>query len=134
MKLFLILLISNVILFSSEPEILTAQQKMQKAMVMAKARTIKKMQGDKIDEKTLQTVSPIKVDTTKPKKQVIFAQDSKKIDKEKNTGRSSKKMLQKSLKDRGQKVCKSSKKSLRESEIAEALSFYKKSSFYQFTK
>jgi len=120
MKLFLAMLVLTAILFSGESETLSTQQKMKKTM--AEARTIKKMQGseNEIAEKTLKTIPPVKVDTTKPKKRVVFNQ-------KKNTKNTVKQ-------NKGKQVCKSSKKSLRELEIAEGLSFYRNSSFYSFTK
>jgi len=119
-------------LFAGEPETLSAQQKMQKAMVMAKARTIKKMQGNEneIEEKSLETVAPIKVDTKKPKVKVVFSQNKKR--KGIKTSPGSKKVQKNLSQSTVKQVCKSSKKSLRELEIEEALSFYAKSSFYSF--
>ena len=105
----------------SKAEPLTSQQKMQQAMLMAKARTLKKMDKDEIEETKLPTVEAVHskdapekiVITKKETKTVIGMQDDVKTE---------------------EMFCKTSKKALRESEISEAVAFYRNSSFYKFTK
>jgi len=136
MKFFLSILILNTIIFSYEAESLSAQQKMQKEMIMAKARTIKKMQEgtEVIEEKTLKTVLPIKVDVTKSTEHVPLRKSIIKTEGKTSMVKVSKKTPHVLSRKKRQEVCKSSKKSLRELEISQALSFYKKSSFYRFRK
>jgi len=102
--------------------VLQPQQKMQQAMLMAQARTLLKMKKEEVEvsETELETVEPIKV-----------AELQEKIVIEK--------IETKTVAAMGEDVktekiyCKPSKKMLRESEISDALAFYRQSSFYTFT-
>ena len=102
---------------------LSPQQKMQQAMLMAQARTLKKMKTaePKVEEKTLETVEPIKVDIP-VKKIEITRKDTKRVEP-----------MNEDVKTE-EMFCKTSKKALRESEISEALAFYRNSSYYKFRK
>jgi len=100
-----------------------ANLKMQQAMLMAKARTLKKMKEGEVKptEQELETIEPIKVDTTK-KKLVIKRKDTKKIVPMKEEAKTE------------EIFCKDTKQALRESEIASAISFYETSSYYTFSQ
>lgn len=97
--------------------------KMQQAMLMAKARTLKKMkEGEsKPEVKELETIEPIKVDVPK-KKIIIKRKDTKTIVAMKEDVKTQ------------EIYCKDTKQALRESEIASAIAFYEKSSYYTFTQ
>ena len=105
----------------SKAEALTSQQKMQQAMLMAKARTLKKMKTDEVKETKLRSVEAVHSQEA-PAKVVIMKKDTKTV-----VG------MQKDIKTE-EMFCKSSKKSLREYEISEALAFYRSSSYYTFKK
>ena len=102
--------------------ILDPKQKMQQAMVMAQARTLEKMKKPeiKIMSKELETVEPVKVSGPE-KKILIVKHDTKSVVGMKEDVKTEK------------IYCKPSKKALRESEISDALAFYRKSSYYKFT-
>lgn len=107
---------------NQEAYALDPQLKMQQAMLMAQARTLAKMKEEKeeVSEKTLTTVEPVTV--SEPMKKVTS--------EKKETKRVV--AVQKDVKTEAL-YCKPSKKALRESEIAEALAFYRHSSYYKFT-
>jgi len=102
---------------------LNPKQKMQQAMLLAQARTLKKMNTEAahISEKELATVEPIKVSGPQ-EKIVIEKKETKKVV-----------AMQKDVKT-GEIYCKPSKRALRESEISDALAFYRKSLYYTFTQ
>jgi len=107
---------------------LTSQQKMQQAMLMAKARTLKKMDAQevKVIEKKLQSIEPVQ--EKMPLKRKMQASKEKSIEPMNKDVEAK----ERSSKTSENVFCKSSKKALRETEIAQALSFYKNSSFYSF--
>lgn len=107
--------------------LLDPKQNMQKAMLMAQARTLKKMKDEeRVTKEEMLALEPIKVSVLQEKPLVKeTVRKSKEEDDTKREGKSSENSSQ-SL------VCKKSKKALRESEISEALSFYKKSVYYKF--
>ncbi len=109
--------------------LLDPKQNMQKAMLMAKARTLKKMKNeDRVTKEEMPALEPIKVSQIQEKPLVKeTVRKGKKEDDIKREEKSSENSSQ-SL------VCKKSKKALRESEISEALAFYKKSVYYKFMK
>jgi len=96
----------------------TPEQKMQQAMVMAKARSLESMSKVKVEEKVLDTVEPIKVVILQKEVEVMEEESKPEI----------------IVKEEKEKYCKTSKSDLRESQIAEAISFYKNSSYYTFSK
>lgn len=102
--------------------VLDPKQKMQQAMLMAQARTLEKMKKEevKIVTKELETVEPIKVPKSE-KKIIVVKHDTKSVVGMKEDAKTEK------------IYCKPSKKVLRESEISDALAFYRKSSYYNFT-
>ncbi|PHR56550.1 MAG: hypothetical protein COA44_08045 [Arcobacter sp.] len=97
--------------------------KMQQAMLMAQARTLKKMKENesKPEEKELKTIEPIKVELTETKI-VIKRKDTKTIVAMKDDTKTE------------EIYCKDTKQALRETEIASAIAFYEKSSYYTFTQ
>ena len=101
---------------------LDPKQKMQQAMLLAQARTLKKMNKEDthISEKELTTVEPIKISGIQ-EKIVIEKKETKKIV-----------AMQEDVKTE-EIYCKPSKRALRESEISDALAFYKQSLYYTFT-
>lgn len=105
----------------SKAQPLTSQQKMQQAMLMAKARTLKKMKTDEVQETKLESIEAVHSKEA-PAKIVITAKDTKAV-----IG------MQEDVKTE-EMFCKSSKKALRESEISDALAFYRNSSYYSFKK
>lgn len=95
--------------------------KMQQAMLMAQARTLKKMKESKPEVKELQTIEPIRVEKTK-KKIVIKRKDTKTVVAMKEDVKTE------------EIYCKDTKQALRESEIASAIAFYENSSHYKFSQ
>jgi len=102
---------------------LDPKQKMQQAMLLAQARTLKKINTEDtyISEKELATVEPIKVSGPQ-EKVVIERKETKKV-----------LAMQKDVKSE-EIYCKPSKRALRESEISDALAFYRQSLYYTFTQ
>ena len=113
-----------------EGPVLKPRQKMQQAMLMAKARTLKKMKEDESKHitKELAAVSPIKV--SGPQEEIVVVKKDIKRVVEKVEDVKTKEALSKEAPQN--LFCKSSKKSLREAEISEALAFYQGSSYYRF--
>lgn len=101
------------------------EQQMQQAIVMAKARTLNKMKKEKVSEEEMETVEPIKIskgEAPVPEKEMIAKSEPKTV-----VG------MHEDVKTE-EIFCKPTKKALRESEIAEALAYYRNSTFYQFQK
>lgn len=100
---------------------LSAQQKMQQAMLMAQARTLKKMkmQEPGVEEKKLESIEAIKAKL--PVKKVSITKKETKIVKPMKEDVKTEEIF-----------CKDSKQALRESEIEEALAFYENSQYYKF--
>ena len=97
--------------------------KMQQAMLMAQARTLKKMKDEEVKplEKELKTVEPIKLDTIE-EKIVITKKETKTV------------VVMKEDVKTQEIYCKDTKQALRETEIASAIAFYESSSYYTFSK
>ncbi len=112
-----------VVTMPEKKEVNIPEQQMQKVMVMAKARTLEKMQEQEVSEEQMEPMEPVQVarnESPSPEQNMISKHEPKKV-----VG------MQEDVKTE-EIFCKSSKKALRESEISEALSYYKNSSFYQF--
>jgi hypothetical protein len=105
---------------------LSPDAQMQQAMLMAKARTLQKVDKEKVDAKAMESVEPVKVKQEEPlppkEKVVITKQESKTV-----VG------MQEDVKTE-EIYCKPTKKALRESEISDAIAFYQNSKYYSFNE
>lgn len=114
-----------------KPLELNAHAKMQHAMLMAQAKMITK---PPVEEKE----TPVKEESIAVKPVDISGPEgdsgavSKKSETDKAIEKKAEKQEDKVKKAPKEQFCKPTKKALREEEIAEALSFYKNSSFYKF--
>lgn len=113
------------------PVLMEPKEKMQHAMLMAKARSLKIVKKDEseLEIKELNSMEPIEIEGPAQKTNITKA-DSKRVmpmEKEVKREKISSKGTSKKL------FCKSTKSSLREHEISTALSFYKNSSYYTFS-
>jgi len=106
------------------------KQKMQHAIVMAKARTLKTVKKDesKIEVKALKNIESIEVEGLIQKTNIpkVNPRRAVPLEKEVKTEETVSKKISPSL------FCKPTKRLLREQEISTALSFYKNSSYYTF--
>lgn len=100
-------------------ESLSSQAKMQKAALMAKAKMITKPVDKKEEKPSIEKEKIVLIDIVGPQEKKPIQVKTKVVKKQKV------KVVQNI-------VCKPSKKALRETEISDALEFYKNSSFYKF--
>ena len=113
-----------------KPLELNPNAKMQQAMLMAQAKMITKpvKQKEKVPQDANLTVKP--VDVTGPQENEKIAIKDEQV--EKIADKKVEKQEVKTKEIPKEQFCKPTKKALREEEIAEALTFYKNSSFYKF--
>ena len=110
----------TVVNFEDKTEVLSSQAKMQHAALMAKAQMIIKPIDKKEKEKpAIEKQKVVLIDIVGPQEKKVIKTKPKIVKKQKVK-------VVKNL------VCKSTKKALRETEISDALEFYKSSSFYTF--
>lgn len=109
----------TVVDFEDEIAPLSSQSKMQQAALMAKAKMIAKPEVKKEEIAPVEKQEVALIDIVGPQDKQAIKMETKKVKKQKV----------KAIKNL---VCKPTKKALRETEIADALEFYKNSSFYTF--
>lgn len=114
-----------------KPLELNADAKMQHAILMAQAKMIikppvKEKEGSAKEEST--AVKPVETSGPEGNSEAV----TKESQTEKNPVKKAEKQEDKTKEASQEQFCKPTKKALREEEIAEALSFYKNSSFYKF--
>jgi hypothetical protein len=111
---------------------LNANAKMQQAMLMAQAKMITKPPLTQTEEMTAEKEDAVvkPVDISGPQENIEVT--VKEGQTEKALEKKVKKQEEKTKKAPHKRFCKPTKKALREEEIAEALTFYRNSSFYTF--
>ena len=98
---------------------LTPDAQMQQAIVMAKARTLQKIEEEPAEESNMPALEPVEAKQSPQRTEDKPVATHEQSDNAEKT-------------EAKEEYCKPTKKALRESEIADAISFYRNSRYYSF--